>query len=172
MSELPDTYRKLITPLIDIAREFLEEGRELEPMAFICSFTQNVLVPIPIFNYSESTKDISALAIKKAASAIKAEFVFTIMEAWVLSASSVADADKIIAQYGSVGASPYAEDVTAFAIETRYGSWVAQVPIIKKEGNPDARTIGEPTFYYAKAEGRFAHFLPELPGTPAPPVLH
>ena len=35
MSQLPERYRAAIAPLIDKAREFLEKGEALAPMAFV-----------------------------------------------------------------------------------------------------------------------------------------
>lgn len=35
MSQLPERYQAAIAPLIDKAREFLEKGEALAPMAFV-----------------------------------------------------------------------------------------------------------------------------------------
>jgi hypothetical protein len=45
MSQLPERYRAAIAPLIDKAREFLEQGEELVPMAFVGNFTTGATIP-------------------------------------------------------------------------------------------------------------------------------
>jgi hypothetical protein len=45
MSQLPERYRAAIAPLIDKARELLEQGEELAPMAFVGNFTTGATIP-------------------------------------------------------------------------------------------------------------------------------
>ena len=49
MSQLPERYRAAIAPLIGKARELLEQGEALVPMAFVGNFTTGAVVPTPLF---------------------------------------------------------------------------------------------------------------------------
>ena len=46
MSMLPESYQKVIAPVIAKARELLEQGEALVPMAFVGNFATGVTVPV------------------------------------------------------------------------------------------------------------------------------
>ena len=70
----------------------------------------------------------------------------------------------ILARYGSIAASPHAVDVVSFALETRHGSWVAQMPVKPKGISKRKKTFAEPRFrFFSETAGRFASLLPQKP---------
>jgi hypothetical protein len=161
MGTIPDRYWKIISPLIDTARGFLEKGESLAPIAFVCSLSSDRFIPVQLQSSSEEAKDRSALAIKGAADSVNADFVFIVMEAWSLRKDKLSQAKFIIEEYGSIGASPYAVDIVSMTLETRHGVWMAEVPIKPKGISKKKRTIGTPEFrHFTEFEGRFVNLLP------------
>ncbi|MGB2903562.1 MAG: hypothetical protein WBJ68_11480 [Candidatus Dechloromonas phosphoritropha] len=169
----PESYLKIINPLIDTARGFLERGEQLAPIAFVGSFATGKMIPILLNSAGEEEKDRSALAIRIAADTLEADFVFVIMDAWSLRKDKMAQMEAILDKYGSIGASPYRVDVVSFALETRYGVWMAQCEIKPKGISKKKRTIDPPKFqYFTEVGGRFSHFLKERPNDEGKATLH
>lgn len=161
ISNPPENYLKVILPLVDVARSILERGESLVPMAFVGNFASNDVQPVVMNSESIRAKDDTARAIKAVAHAINADFVFMIIEAWSLRPDKISKADEILDKYGSIGASPYAIDITSFTLETRYGTWVAQCPIKPKGISKKKKTIGNPEFrHFKEVKGRFVDLLP------------
>ena len=161
MSALPASYLDIITPLIDTAREILERGESLSPFAFVGNLTTGETFPVLLSTASDEEKDAAAAVIRRLAELHEADFIFMIMEAWSLPASKVGQFKEIIAEYGSIGASPYRVDVASFALETRHGLWVTQIPIETKGASQMQRTFGRPEFqHFTEVEGRFVDLLP------------
>lgn len=157
--------RKIVSHLIDKAKGFLENGETLAPVAFVGSFSSDSTIPVLLESSSIEAKDRSALAIEMAAETLNADFIFVLMEAWSLQKDKLSQMDAIIDKYGSVGASPYAVDVVSMALETRYGVWMAEVPIKPKGISKEKRTIGTPEFrHFTKVKGRFVNLLPVKEG--------
>jgi hypothetical protein len=77
----PESYLKVINPLIDTARGFLEKGEQLAPIAFVGSFSTGKTIPVLLDSTGDASKDHSVLAIRMAAEMLDADFVFVIMEA-------------------------------------------------------------------------------------------
>ena len=174
MSAIPSSYRNLIDPLIDAARGFVENGETLAPFAFVANLSGGGAFPVMLATGSEEAKDNSARAVKQLAELHQADFVFTIMEAWSLPPERLGELDAIIDRYGSIGESPYRLDVVSLALETRHGTWVAQVPIEPRTAKNGSRTFGSPRFqHYTSAQGRFAELLPVKDDDLGPPsTLH
>jgi len=171
VNAIPSAYRAVIDPLIGTAREFLEAGEPLVPFAFVGNFATRQMMPVPLGTGDDRSKDAAAATIRRTAEAIAADFVFMVMESWGLPPEKVAEYEAIVAQYGSVGASPWRVDVVAFSLETRHGLWFAQAPITRKGRSKTKRTFGEVAFrYFAEVEGRLAGLLPrdDVHGTAAP----
>lgn len=173
VSNPPENYLKVILPLVDVARSILERGEALAPMAFVGNFATNDVQPVMMNSSSISAKDDTARAIKAVAHAINADFVFMIVEAWSLRPDKIKKADEILDKYGSIGASPYAIDITSFTLETRYGTWVAQCPIKPKGISKKKKTISTPEFrHFKEIQGRFVDLLPAKDlGEPAEPKV-
>ena len=87
MSALPEAYLKLVLPLIDKARGFLEAGEPLQPFAFVGSHASGAMLPVLIDTQTAESKDRSVQLIKLAAEQTQADFVFTVMEAWACPAT-------------------------------------------------------------------------------------
>lgn len=161
----------MITPLIEQAQHFLEQGQELTPFAFIGDVGKGITVPIQIAADSEDAKDRAARDIERMAAHHNADFVFVIMEAWSLRPDKLHMMKEIYDRYGSIAASPYAIEVASFSLETRDGIWVAQCPIRAKGYSKKKRTIGTPEFkLFTEAAGRFVDLLPLK--NPAGRTLH
>ncbi len=159
-SNHPENYLKVITPLIDTARNFLEKGEALEPIAFVGNFASGKTMLILLNNDSDAEKDRSAMAIRMAAEILEADFVFLIMEVWSLPPDKISRMDAILEKYGSISASPYRVDSVSLCLETRYGVWVAECPTLPKGISKKKRTIASPRFkHFTEVEGRFSHFL-------------
>mgnify|MGYP003452795031 CR=1 FL=1 len=71
MSQLPERYQAAIAPLIDKAREFLEKGEELAPMAFFGNFSTRATIPAPLSMNSPAEKDAVARSLKLFAEQLK-----------------------------------------------------------------------------------------------------
>lgn len=171
-SNPPEKYLKVIAPLVDMARNLLEKGEPLEPMAFVGNFASGKTMPMMLNNDSEAEKDRSAMAIRMAAEMLEADFVFLIMEVWSLPPDKISRMDAILEKYGSISASPYRVDTVSLCLETRYGVWVAECPALPKGISKKKRTIGPPRFkHFTEVEGRFSHFLRDADEAPGP-TLH
>jgi len=169
MSSIPAAYLRIVEPLIETARGFLEEGESLVPFAFVGNLTAQTTVPVMLKAGSEREKDDSAAMVKQVAAACEADFVFVVMEAWSLRPDQVHRYQELLERYGSIGASPYAVDVATFTLETRHGIWVAQVPIEPKGDSKGKRTFESPSFQlFTQTQGRFVDLLPATDGAKEP----
>jgi hypothetical protein len=161
MSGIPPAYLRAITPLIETARGFLEEGQSLAPFAFVGNLSAGSLVPVMLKTGSTGDKESSAASVKHYAAACQADFVFVVMEAWSLRPDQLHRYREIVERYGSIGDSPYATDVVSFSLETRQGIWIAQVPIAPREDPAEGRTFDPPRFrHFSQTLGQFADLLP------------
>lgn len=173
ISNPPESYLKVILPLIDVTREILEKGEDIEPIAFVGNFLTGAIAQVLLENENEVEKDRSAEAIRLAAGMIESDFVFVIMEAWSLRKDKVAQMDAILDKYGSIGASPYRVDVVSFALETRHGLWISQCEIKPKGISKKKRCIDTPAFqFFREAKGRFTHLLKENADGETASTLH
>ena len=167
--QLPQAYLDIVLPLIDKARGFLENGEELQPIAFIGNHATKRVVPVLIDTRSAESKDNAAELIKVAAEQTQADFVFTVMEAWGLPRDKMPRYQEILDKSGSVGASPYKIDTAAFMLETRYGVWGCQAPLKPKGHSKKKRTFGPVELKFMDGvEGRFVGLLPQT----SPETLH
>ncbi|MFZ2301815.1 MAG: hypothetical protein WAW10_08095 [Gallionella sp.] len=173
ISTPPQAYMDIISPMIDKARGFLEAGEKLQPMVLVGNLTTKEIIPVMVQTGSEGGKDQSARTIQSEALALEADFVFAIMEAWMLRPDKMRQMNAILDKYGSISASPYAIDTCALTLETRHGLWAAQPQIKPKGISKKKRTIGAIEFrYFTEVEGRFAHLLPKKEGDEPPTLLH
>ena len=170
MSAIPENYQAIVSPLIARARNLLERGESLAPIAFVGSFASDASIPVLLQSSSSEAKDSSAWAIQSAGHSLDADYIFIVMEAWSLRKDKVRQMQAILDKYGSIGASPYAVDIVSLALETRHGVWVAELPIKPKGISKKKRTFGTPEFrHFTEYEGRFVNLLPIKDG---PATLH
>lgn len=174
MSAIPTAYRTLIDPLIKVARDILERGERLVPVAFVGNLSTRETHQVMMSATSEQAKDDSAELVRQLAAINQADFIFVIMDAWGLPRDKMHRYQEILERYGSIGASPYRVDVVSFTLETRHGLWLAQMSVKPLGVSKKKRTFGEPKFQlFTEAQGRFVHLLPELePGERPSGVLH
>lgn len=174
MSTIPTAYRTIIDPLIDVARDLVERGEQLVPVAFVGNLSKRETYPVLLNASSAQAKDDSAELIRQLAAIHEADFVFVIMDAWGLPPDKVQRYEEIIERYGSIGASPYRIDLVTFSLETRHGLWVAQVEVKRKGVSKRRRTFVAPEFrHFNEVQGRFVDLLPvKDAGGPGAGVLH
>jgi hypothetical protein len=161
--KLPERYEKLIWPLIEKARGFLEAGESLSPFAFVGNLETRQTIPVLIDATDDDTKDAAVRAISLIAAEIDADYVFNVLEGWGLPKDKLDRFESIVERYGSIGASPYKIDTANFLLETRYGIWGAQVPLKFKAPSKKRRTFAAPVTltFMDGAEGRFIGLLPK-----------
>jgi hypothetical protein len=111
-------------------------------MAFLRNLTTGETRRTVLNAASDQAKDDSAQLIRHLAAIYEADLVFTIMDACGLPRDKVRRRREIVERYGSIGTSPYRIDFVSFALESRHGIWVAQVPIKPKGISKKRRTFG------------------------------
>ncbi len=159
--QIPERYREKIDPLIAHARNLLENGEALAALAFVGNLSRNDIMPLVVDDMTESSKDESARNIQRTAAMMDADFIFMVREAWKLPQRYMSRHEEILEEYGSIGASPYAQDVAAFSLETTHGTWIASPLIISKPPSKKRRTIGPLVFeHMPEIQGRFVGLLP------------
>lgn len=159
--QIPERYREKIDPLIAHARSLLEKGETLAALAFVGNLSRNDIIPVVVDDSSETAKDNSARAIRQTAAVLEADFIYIVREAWQLPEKHMPRYEEILEEYGSIGASPYAQDVAAFSLETTHGTWVASPFIKPKPPSKKRRTIGPVVFQHMpEIQGRFVGLLP------------
>lgn len=160
MPSLPDAYHDILEPLIAQARRFLERGESLVPFAFVGNLARRSVQPVELRTDSVAGKDASAAKIRQIAQQLQADFVFVISEAWTLPPEQAPRYQAILAEYGSIGDSPYRIDSVSFALETDQGMWTAQVPLAASPHAPGARTFATPRFTrFSEVGGRLTGLL-------------
>ena len=159
--QIPERYLQKINPLVAHARSLVEKGETLASLAFIGNMTTDQVIPMVLDDSSDQAKDSSAMGISRAAAMLEADFIFQVREAWMLPQRYVDRHQEILDEYGSVGASPYAQDIAAFSLETTHGTWIATVPLKAKPPSKKRRTFGAVEFQHMpQVDGRFVGLLP------------
>ena len=158
---IPERYRQQIDPLIAHARGLLEKGEALAALAFVGNLSRDEVIPVVIDDRTEEAKDASARSIEMTATVMEADFIFMVREAWKLPEKYMPRYEEILEAYGSIGASPYAQDVAAFSLETTHGTWIATPFIKPKPPSKKRRTFGPAVFeHMPEIQGRFTGLLP------------
>jgi hypothetical protein len=92
---------------------------------------------------------------------LEADFIFQIREAWMLPTKYVSKHEAIVEKYGSIGASPYAQDLAAFSLETTHRTWIATMPLKAKPPSKKKTYFRTGCFQHMpQVEGRFVRLLP------------
>jgi hypothetical protein len=166
--ELPARYREFIEPFIAIARDHVEAGHGLVPLAFIANLESNRGVRVQVDTRDEAGKQRSARTIEKAAADMDADCIFTILEAWGLPTVMRPRYDELVERYGSITHCPFKVDAVNFILETRHGTWAGQAPIEPQGSEGTRRTFGEVALEQVEAggEGQYAKLLPARRGPP------
>lgn len=159
--KIPDSYLQIINPFIEQAKLTLQSGDALKPMAYIFNATTKETRVVMLDNSSQTSKNNSALALKFHGEQLDADFIFLIQEAWTLSVSHASKYKEILDEYGSIGASPYAQDVVSLALETPYGAWMSTPAIQYIRPSKKRRMFGVVDFVFSSdVQGRFSNLLP------------
>ncbi len=158
---IPEIYRHNVDGLVAQARILVERGDPLAARAFIAHIGRGEIVPVRLDDSSDESKVDSARAIQVRAALLGADFIFIIREAWRLPEKYLPRYDEIIDKYGSIGASPHAEDIVMFSLETPEGIWMAMLPLKAKPPSKQRRTFGPVVFkHIPNVHGQFVGLLP------------
>lgn len=165
--DIPDIYRHNVEGLVAQARILVERGEPLAARAFIAHTGRGEIVPLRLDDSSDESKVRSAHAIQLRAALLGADFIFILREAWRLPEKYLPRYDEIIEKYGSIGASPHAEDLVTFSLETPHGVWMAMPTLRPKPPSKTRRTFGPVTFrHIPDVHGRFVGLLPTAKAAP------
>jgi hypothetical protein len=166
--QIPEAYRYYVDNLLQQARLVLERGEPLVSRAFVGELAGRRVVTVPVDASSEEAMARSARLIRWQAELLSADFVFQMREAWQLPQKHRARHEEIVARYGSIAASPQAEDVVALSLETVHGHWLATPRIQPKPPSKKRRTLGAADFqYFPDIGGRLVGLLPGAGSTPS-----
>lgn len=159
---LPVRLAPLINSFIDQARDLLATDGYLTPVAFIWRSDRPPTDMVTYALKEAGDKDAAADAVRQIARVMEADFVFLIMEAWMLDPTHARRYNEILDRYGSIGASPYAIDSVCFSLETHEGTWMGQVRQKPLGLSKKRKTFGpvEMRANFDVAEGRFFGLLP------------
>jgi hypothetical protein len=161
LKPIPARFAPLVDSMMNTARGILERGEKLAPLAFVGRSATGELFPVSIDTDGPENKELSANQIRLTADMVKADFIFSVMEAWALPKRLLTRHQEILDRYGSIGASPHKEDVVTFSLESRDGVWVGSAAIKPKPPSKKKRTFGQVDFIFADGvEGRFVGLLP------------
>jgi hypothetical protein len=142
----------------------MERGESLQAMAFVGTFAEFKVVPIPINTTGDAAKDRAAQAIRRVAEVTAADFVLTITEAWALPTAQAPNHAALLRKYGSVANCPGRLDVVSFMLETVRGGWAGQAEIKPMGISKKKRTFGAVDFEPIDSiNGRFGGLLPRQP---------
>ena len=104
MTAMPEAYRTIVDPLIGTARQILERGESLVPVAFVGNPTTGETQPVMLGTGSAEQKDESAHLIRHLAHRLDADFVLVVMDAWLLPPEKIRGLEAIVERYWSIGA--------------------------------------------------------------------
>ncbi len=160
-NDLPSKHLDFINGFVNTTRDILEDGQKLLAHYFVVNTSTKVVRHMSQVQTCDLDKEIAAHAVRQIAAMEDADFVLMISEAWSFRTDKLAMIDEIYRKYGSIGNSPYREDVCSFVLETDDGVWVAQPKIRPKGISKKKRTFGAVQFIKVDhIEGRFADLLP------------
>ena len=77
MSTIPTAYRTIIDPLIGVARDLVERGEQLVPLAFVGDLSKRETYPVLLNASSAQAKDDSAELIRQLAVIHESDFVLS-----------------------------------------------------------------------------------------------
>lgn len=159
---LPPRYQSLVDPIIADAVRRLADGLGVTTAAFIGCLGQGDPLRIAIDASSDAAKATAAHTIRQAAAVMRADYVFTLLDTWLLPARDAHRYTEILSKYGSLSQAPMRVEALAMQLETHVGVWAA-MPIIQlaAPSKKKRRLAGEVCFSrYDAAQGRFSNLLP------------
>jgi hypothetical protein len=157
---IPADCAYFVDNLILQARLIVERGEPLAARAFVGRLDSRQIVPVRLDDSTDATRDRSARLIQFEAAELVADYILIMREAWQLPKQHEARCDEIIAAHGSIGASPFAQDVIALSLETAQGHWMAMPTLRFKPPSKKRRTFGVPDWQFLpQVQGRFVNLL-------------
>lgn len=158
---LPEKFQPLVDSFVGTARGLLQDEGHLAAVAFIGRGTDVISIPVEV----HGDKDQAAAHVQKVAATLEADFIFTIIEAWMLGRPHAKDYDSIMRRYGSIGESPFGIECVLFQLETYEGIWTAYVEQKPLGLSKKKKTFGEVELeLFDGTQGRFANLLPKPKG--------
>lgn len=161
----PAQYADLLTHLIGVARDAVQQGDELLSVAFLLKDGQVGDMVASAFE-DDRVKDGFAETVRQRASKIKPDAIVMVAEAWSLPKEYTTPERlaKFNAQYKRIADAPYKVDIVMVKMETDEGEWLGRAEMHKVTSG---RTFGEITWLKADyAQGRFMGLLPVTYATP------
>lgn len=158
---IPEQYRALVSHFIAQATEILKEGTALVPLSFIgCTTTQQIKI-VRLDTQSADSKNTSAGEIAQVARALRADFVFTLTEAYASPADKAKEAAVFMSRGGRLSEFPGRLDIVSFTLETPEGCWAAMAPVPPhKPGVPRDMDVSVRFIKVSDKAGRFFGLLP------------
>jgi hypothetical protein len=159
---MPDNLKALTDNFVSTARDLLQNEGRLAAIAFIGRGNDITSIPMEV----HGSKDQAAAHIHKVAATLEADFIFTIIEAWMLGKAHARHYDNIMERYGSIGGSPYGIECVMFQLETHEGTWSGTAPQKPLGLSKKKKTFGEVKFeMFDGVGGRFSGLLSKPTGT-------
>jgi hypothetical protein len=148
---------KLIFPGVKLN---LETQESLLPVAFIGKGTVYSIVGMPFD--SVNSKDAAAMAMKKIAKEMDADYILMVAESWTIPQEYVKDFMENRDKYPEVASHPHKKECVMFNYESHQECRMGMSDIITTAKGK--RTINPPIFFPSvkgsSSTGRFTHLLP------------
>lgn len=167
-SHLPPYLADTVRKCVQLAREKIGAGQDLQATALLGQCDGDVLEEIPYDTSSIAAKLTSRQHVQHAAAILKADFVLVLMEGWALPADKVAQRKAILDKYGAISNYPGKLDVLHVTLETREGLFAATARIKPKGISKVKRIFEALAFHEYRAEGTMAGLLVPDDDAPAP----
>ena len=157
---IPQIYQEFADFFIGQAKVELGKTGGVAPFILVGNATTKKIFGVSPSMSNNQEKDLCSLQVRGIAEQENADFVFSILDSWVLQDKYAPRADEIMEEYGSIGQSPYKQSALVFSLETVHSIWFAICPITELKKGSRKAFIGEVKFQLMdSAQGRFAGFL-------------
>lgn len=156
---IPAHLTAFIESCINAARENLAKYGHITPVAFI-GRNDKVLPFILPMKLARSNEEAAAF-IRQFATNSRADYVFTIMEAWACESKDEQHYQETIKRYGSIANSPDGIECVIFQLETYTGIWSAVAEQKPLDDSPTRKTFGKVDMcQQVQLEGNLTQLLP------------
>jgi hypothetical protein len=164
LDSVPQMYHEFLLHFTQKAIAQLQAHGSAQNQILIGNTTTRRLVTVEPDVSSDEAKDTTSWRVKGLVMMEDADFVITIFDSWVLDEKHAVNADQIMQQYGSIGASPYKISALTVGLETAQGIWMGICHIKdSKKSSLKAATADFELKKMDSSNGRFAGFLRKTP---------
>jgi len=113
---IPPAIADFVRHIFRVAVSLLREGKSLTSFAFIGSTTKRRMSQLRMDMSTDESKDVSAEAVRMIAEKEEADVIAIISESWTLPEEMNSKYEEIIEKYGSIGASPYRQEIVSLSV--------------------------------------------------------